>query len=130
MNGAQWEAGNVTGCSLGWTAGDHGFSRPVEGELEGAEGGVGGEEGGEGGGEDGKQGSIPGCVVSDFTRWASCPAGAHEQVSSDTKCDLQTLPHKSNIHFCQHKLVDTNLSSQHTNTHCLVCWMVPMQNIC
>ena len=25
--------------------------------------------------EDGKQGSIPGCVVSDFTRWASCPAG-------------------------------------------------------
>lgn len=53
MNGAQWEAGNVTGCSLGWTAGDHGFSRPVEGEVEGEEGG--GEEGGEEGrGEDGK----------------------------------------------------------------------------
>ena len=51
VNGAQWEAGNVTGCSLGWTAGDHGFSRPVEGEVEGAEGGEGGE--GEGG-EDGK----------------------------------------------------------------------------
>ena len=34
VNGAQWEAGNVTGCSLGWTAGDLGFSRPVEGAVE------------------------------------------------------------------------------------------------
>ena len=48
VNGAQWEAGNVTGCSLGWTAGDHRFSRPVEAEVKG-EGRV-EEDEGEGGG--------------------------------------------------------------------------------
>ena len=57
MNGAQWEAGNVTGCSLGWTAGDHGFSRPVEGEVEGAEEGV------VGGGEEGQRGDSKGAFL-------------------------------------------------------------------
>ena len=50
VNGAQWEAGNVTGCSLGWTAGDHRFSRPVEAEVKGEGRVEEGEEEEEGGG--------------------------------------------------------------------------------
>ena len=92
VNGAQWEAGNVTGCSLGWTAGDLGFSRPVEGAVEGAkEEEEEEEEEGGGGGGGGDGGSIPGCVVSDFTPLGQLGSRAHEQVSSDIKCDvLQT----------------------------------------
>ena len=67
--------------------------------------------------------------MSDFTPLGQLGRRAHEQVSSDTKCDVQTA-HKCNIHFCHTNLCsqqgDTNLSSQLTKLKWQPGLLVPM----